>query len=136
MLYFWQRLDENDLVSFSCAHIHKSLTATSSHHTTVGKNGKNKKKRQKDMSDSMEMVGQGIHVIASVEMQRQISELEEKKIQLEMRKLELDQEIRSSSQDLIDRRIKYLNDSISNFTNNKRTHDEMDDNANQIHIYY
>ena len=36
----------------------------------------NKKQEQNDIGNSVGKVGQGIHVMASVEMQRQISELE------------------------------------------------------------
>ena len=78
---------------------------------------------QAAMSNNVGKVGDGIHMMASMEMQRQISALEENKYQLEIRKVEFDPVINEESIEVVDRCISSLYNDIETLKRRKVAHD-------------
>ena len=143
ILYMRQKFDELDLVSFSCANLPSVMTATSTKTATVATKCDPRRSTteriQAAMSNNVAKVGDGIHMMASMEMQRQISALEENKFQLEIRKLEFDPVINEKSIKVVDRRISSLSNDIETLkrrkvahenNNNKEDSKVQDDNNN------
>ena len=79
-----------DLVSFSCEHIPSEITANPSsspdvacHSPKSSYKSSPRAKIQLEMTGNVAMVGDGLRMMASVEMQRQICAIEENKFKLE-----------------------------------------------------
>ena len=123
LLYFWQRMDEENLVSFACAKLPDGSGANSTKHAPVsGKKG-NGVVQNDTMSTNIGKVGDGIHVMASNEMQRQIIELEDKVFELEMKRLDYDADLQANSITTVDKRISSLKSNIQILKKRKTTND-------------
>ena len=88
LLYFWQKHDECNLVEFSCAHIPNNMTGNSSTVARVSNKSEYWYSRMLEvaisMSSNVAKVEDGIKVMASMEMQRKITDLEESKMNWEL----------------------------------------------------
>ena len=131
LLYMWQRWDEVDLLSFSCAHIAIENTANSSYSPDIasGSPKSNVKsslytKMQREMTTNVAMVGDGLPMMASVEMQRQITEIEESKFKLELKKLEYEELGNINGITLIEKRIHSMDSDIVVLKRRKFEYDE------------
>ena len=138
LLYMWQRWDEVDLVSFSCGHISKDNTANSSHSPTVSssRNSPTEKAtvgKHSEISGQVGFVGDGLHALASCEMQRQISALSEMQFQLEMKRLDFGIDVSEETKTLFNNRIKSVKADIQALKKRKGNHDGepvvVDDNV-------
>ena len=78
LLYMWQKYEQYDLVEFSCAHIPDDMVADSCTSPSILKNKSEAKLEKESISENVSRVGDGIQLMATMEMQRQIHELEEK----------------------------------------------------------
>ena len=95
LLYMWARLDEYKLLSFTCSHLPKTHTADTDHAPDVSK----LKERKGDdlrrsptllLTDKVGLVGTSMKRLANVEVMNQITRLEDIKMDLEFKLIELD----------------------------------------------
>jgi hypothetical protein len=108
LLYMWQKYDEYDLVEFSCAHIPGEMTADSSTSPFILKDKTETKYEKESISKNVGRVGDGINLMASMEMERQVHELEETKLKWEIKKLEFNPIDHEKTINLLDDRIKNI----------------------------
>ena len=119
MLYWWAKLDEYNLVSFTCGQISPHLTANTDYDPSIhsARNTDSRKKTKDDASllinSNIAAVGQSMSDLVDVEVENQISKLQHTQFELEMKLCGLCEEEDVELIETIDRRIKQIKSKIT-----------------------
>ena len=117
LLYWWQKLDEYSLLSFTCHHLPKNLTANTLNSPSISPMSSRNKSLQDETSrvlaDNVRLVGQSMIELVACHTNEQIENLKDSKMNLELKVFELDEETESRKVSCIQRRIDQLDHKIT-----------------------
>ena len=117
LLYWWARLDEYQLLSFTCAHLSNAITADAnrSPNPNEGKNRSSffRKSANAGLYETVENVGMQMGRIAKVELENSLASLEDSKLDYELKLEDISESTDKRKHTLYNRRIKKLNEQIS-----------------------
>ena len=95
LLYYWAKLIDSKMLSFTCNHLHKKQTATTENvQSTQDKNRQSNNNATNDKSptnlkhnlnENVAMVGQSLHDMARVEMSSRLDALHDRKFDLQFK---------------------------------------------------
>ena len=116
LLYWWAKLDEYNLLSFTCGQISPHLTANTDYNPSIlsARNTVSPRKRPKDeasilINSNIAAVGQSMSDLVDVEVENQISKLQHTQFELEMKLCGLCEEEDGRLIETIKRRILQIN---------------------------
>ena len=117
LLYWWQKLDEYSLLSFTCHHLPKNLTANTLNSPSISPlSSRNKSERgetSRILADNVRLVGQSMLELVACQTNEQIENLKDSKMNLELKVFECDEEKESRKVSCIQRRIEQLDKKIT-----------------------
>ena len=118
LLYWWQKLDEYNLVSFTCHHLPDFLTANTNHSPSVStlSNKHNKSPTQETsriLADNIRLVGKSMSDMVTCQTNEQIENLEDSKMNLELKVYEMDEATDGNTIICIRRRIEQISHKIT-----------------------
>lgn len=113
------------MVEFSCAHIPQHMTSNAITSPDVSRDARNqlRKSPTSKMNANVGKVGDGMKVMASMEMQRQISDLEESKMRWELKKLDFEVANNLGGVELVKKHIATIDTDLRNLKKTKLEHD-------------
>ena len=118
LLYWWQKLDEYNLVSFTCHHLPDFLTATTNHSTSISSlstkhNKSPTQETSRILADNIRLVGKSMSDMVTCQTNEQIENLEDSKMNLELKVYEMDEATDGNNIICIRRRIEQISHKIT-----------------------
>ena len=114
LLYWWAKLDEYNLISFTCGQISPHLTANTDYNPSIGskRNTGTPKNSSKDSSillnSNIAAVGQSMSDLVDVEVENQIAKLQNSKFELELKLCDMHEVRDKRVMSVIDSRIEQI----------------------------
>eukprot|EP00560_Eucampia_antarctica_P000254 CAMPEP_0197836692 /NCGR_PEP_ID=MMETSP1437-20131217/29745_1 /TAXON_ID=49252 ORGANISM="Eucampia antarctica, Strain CCMP1452" /NCGR_SAMPLE_ID=MMETSP1437 /ASSEMBLY_ACC=CAM_ASM_001096 /LENGTH=184 /DNA_ID=CAMNT_0043443071 /DNA_START=20 /DNA_END=574 /DNA_ORIENTATION=- len=118
LLYWWKKLDEYNLVSFTCHHLPDLLTATSNHSPSISSlstkhNKSPTQETSRILADNIRLVGKSMSDMVTCQTNEQIENLEDSKMNLELRVYDMDEATDGNKNICIRRRIEQISHKIT-----------------------
>ena len=133
LLYWWDRLNEFQLLEFTCGNIPDKFTADSNNAPDITSPVSSRSSSAgltKELARGVGMMGRSLRNFVDVEANEQIERLEEKKMEYE---LLLCDEISARKQDVLTKRISDITDKIKGLSQKRRKIEEEEAAGNDSH---